>query len=49
MPRSASTCSTGRPSRGTWLTLDETYSPGAKLTLRLPVAHAPQEEPLVVG
>jgi signal transduction histidine kinase len=31
------------------LVLDEEYSPGAKFTLRLPVAHAPQEEPLAVG
>jgi hypothetical protein len=34
---------------GGQLVLDENYSPGAKFTLRLPVAHAPQEEPLVVG
>jgi signal transduction histidine kinase len=34
---------------GGQLVLDETHSPGAKFTLRLPVAHAPQEEPLVVG
>jgi signal transduction histidine kinase len=31
------------------LVLDDIYSPGAKFTLRLPVAHAPQEDPLVVG
>ncbi len=31
------------------LVLDDGYGPGAKFTLRLPVAHAPQEDPLVVG
>ncbi len=31
------------------LVLDEEYGPGAKFTLRLPVARAPQEDPLVVG
>jgi hypothetical protein len=29
--------------------LDEEYRPGAKFTLRLPVAHAPQEHPLVIS
>ena len=31
------------------LVLDDEYGPGAKFTLRLPVAQAPQEDPLVVG
>jgi signal transduction histidine kinase len=31
------------------LVLDDGYGPGAKFTLRLPVARAPQEDPLAVG
>jgi signal transduction histidine kinase len=31
------------------LVLDEDYGPGAKFTLKLPAARAPQEQPLVVG
>jgi signal transduction histidine kinase len=31
------------------LVLEPDYGPGAKFTLRLPVAHAPQEDPLAVG
>ncbi len=31
------------------LVLDESYGPGAKFTLRLPAARAPQESPLAVG
>jgi len=31
------------------LVLDEGYRPGAKFTLRLPLAHAPQEDALTVG
>ncbi len=31
------------------LVLEEDYGPGAKFTLRLPVARAPQEDPLAVG
>ena len=31
------------------LSLDPSYGPGAKFTLKLPAARAPQEQPLAVG
>jgi signal transduction histidine kinase len=31
------------------LVLEDHEGPGAKFTLRLPVAHAPEEEPIGVG